>query len=132
MSKGAGRNFYISKNSTKIAAVRVTTLTWAGNPIDVTSNDDSGITSYLTGVFATETMEMTVEGVADGDVLSDIAFGATYSARHMSDITLTRHNGDVISGNFILTNYQETGNYNEAVTFTATIVRNGAHTLTAA
>lgn len=132
MANTAGRDFAVKKNSTTIASVRTKGVTWNGTPIDTTNDDDAGATSYLADEFANTTLEITVEGLTDDDVLSDLAFSTTDSDKHLSDLTLERANGDVISGNFILTNYVENGTYQEATTFTATLVRNGAHTWTAA
>lgn len=132
MAESAGRSFRVQKNGTNIAGVRVTGASWAGTPINVTSNDDAGIETYLADAFATETLELSVEGMTDDDVLTDIAFATTAAAKHLSDITLVRPNGDVVAGTFILTAYSETGNYQEAVQFSATLVRSGAHTFTQA
>lgn len=132
MANAAGRAFLVQKNSTTIASVRSKSVTWNGTPIDTTNDDDDGATSYLASEFANTSLEISVEGLTDDDVLSDLAFVATSSSKHLSDITLERPNGDVISGTFILTNYVETGTYEEAVTFTATLVRNGIHTWTPA
>lgn len=130
MAKEAGRDLLIKKNAVTVAGVRVVGMTWAGQPVDVTDQGDSGITTYLADTFGNETLEISVEGLEDGDVLAAIGLGTSSTAKHLSDITLTRANGDVIAGTFIMTNYQETGNYQEAVTFSATLVRSGIHTLT--
>jgi len=132
MANTAGREMVVKKNDVAIASVRVTGLTWAGTPIDITTADDAGITTYLSGKFASETLEMSVEGLSDDDVFSDLAFGTSSTAKHLTDITLERPNGDEVAGTFILTSYSETGNYQEAVTFSATLVRSGIHTWTAA
>ena len=132
MANSAGRDLLIKKNSTTIASVTTKSVTWNGTPIDITSDDDDAATTYLDDEFATTSLELTVEGYTDDDVLSDLAFVATTSSKHLSDITLTRPNGDVISGNFILTAYSETGESAGAVGFTATLVRSGIHTWTPA
>lgn len=132
MANTAGRDFVLAKNSTTIASVRSKSVTWNGTPIDTTNDDDAGATTYLADEFANTTLEISVEGLTDDDVLSDLAFATSDSGKHLSDITLTRPNGDAISGTFIMTNYQETGQYEDAVTFTATLVRSGIHTWTPA
>lgn len=132
MANSAGRDFVLAKNSTTIASVRSKSVTWNGNLIDTTNDDDDAATTYLADEFASTSLEISVEGLTDDDVLSDLAFVATSSSKHLTDITLTRPNGDAISGTFILTNYQETGQYEDAVTFTATLVRSGIHTWTPA
>lgn len=131
MANTAGRDFVVKKNSTAIASVRQKSVKWQGTPIDTTNDDDDGAMSYLADEFANTSLEITVEGLTDDDVLSDLAFVATNSSKHLSDITLERPNGDVISGTFILTNYEETGAYEDAVTFSATLIRSGIHTWTA-
>ena len=132
MANTAGRDFVVKKNGTVIASVRSKGMTSNKTPIETTNDDDDGDVSYLSGVFATKALEITVEGLTDDDVLSDIALSNTDADAHLSDLTLERANGDVVSGNFILTNYTETGAYQEATTFSATFVRNGAHTFTPA
>lgn len=135
MAKAAGRELVIRKNGTAIAAVREKSVTWNGTPIDVTTDDDNAAMTYLADEFATTSLEISVSGLADSDVLPDLVYavGATvHSGKHLSDITILLPNGDVIGGDFILTNYAQTGTYQEAVTFTATLIRSGIHTLTPA
>lgn len=132
MAKGSGRDLKIKKGGTTIAAVNTKGVTWQGNPIDVTSDDSDGVTTYLADKFATTSLELSVEGWLDSDVLPDIAFGTDDATKHFSDITLELLNGDVISGDFIMTNYTLGGQKEDAVTFSATFVRSGIHTVTAA
>ena len=135
MAKAAGRELVIRKDGTAIAAVREKSVTWNGTPIDVTNDDDNAATTYLADEFATTTLEISVSGLADSDILPDIVFGVgatVNSSKHLDDITILLPNGDAVGGTFILTNYAKTGTYNDAVTFTATLVRSGIHTLTAA
>lgn len=133
MARSASRDFVVKKNNVTIASVTSKSVTWNGTPIDVTSDDDAGATTYLADKFGTTTLEISAEGYTDDDVLSDLAFAATDAGKFLSDITLERSNGDVISGDFILTNYVETGGSpTDGTTFTATLVRNGIHTFTQA
>lgn len=132
MSNSAGRDLLLKKNGTTIASLTATSIRWQGQPIDVTNKDSAGVQEFLADKFASESLELGVEGFTDDDVLSDIGFGTTAGAKHLSDITLARPNGDVVSGTFILTNYEERGGHDDGVTFTATLVRSGAHTFTQA
>jgi len=135
MAKAAGRELIIRKGGTAIAAVREKSVTSNFTPIEVTTDDDNGATTYLADEFATTALEISVSGVASSDVLPDIVYGVggtVHSAKHLEDITIVLPNGDVIGGTFILTNYVNTGTHSDAVTFTATLVRSGIHTLTAA
>ena len=132
MAKSAGRDFVIKKAGTKIASVRQKSVTWNGELIDTTNDDDDAATTYLADEFAGTSLELSVEGLTDGDVLSDIAYATSHGSKHLDDITVERSNGDTISGDFILTSYVETGEYKDAVKFTATLVRSGIHTWSAA
>ena len=132
MSQSAGRDFAVKKNDVLIASVRSKTATWNGTPIDITTDDDDGETTYLADRFASKTLELSVEGLTDSDILSDLAFSTSDADKFLDDLTLERPNGDVIAGTFVLTSYVETGQYQEATTFTATLVRSGIHTFTQA
>jgi len=130
MANSAGRDLLIKKASTTFASVTQKSVTWNGNPIDITSDDDDAATTFLASEFATTSLEIGVQGYMDDDVLHDLAFTATDSGKHLTDITIVYANGDAISGNFILTNYSETGSSDGASEFSATLVRNGVHTFT--
>ena len=132
MANSSSRLFKIKVGGTVVASVRQKSVTWNGTPIDVSSDDDAGATTYLADEFADTTLEISVSGLTDGDVLSDAALATGHAAKHLSNLTVERANGDEISGNFILTNYAETGEYKDAVAFTATLVRNALHTWTPA
>jgi len=130
MAKASAREFVVKSGGTAIAAVRTKTVRWGGTLIDVTTDDDDGDAAYLADKFAGTSLELSVEGIVDDDVLADIAFVATHADKHVSNITVERANGDAISGNFILTSYEESGEYQGSPTFSATLVRNGTHTWT--
>lgn len=133
MAKLASRDFNMKKNGTVIASCRSKTLTINSTPIEVTNDDSDGIATFLADTFATDTMEITVDGYFEDDSpLWTAAISNTLSARHLSDITLVDAvSNDALSGNFIMTTYSKTGGGSDgAVEFSATLVRNGAHTWT--
>lgn len=132
MAKAAGRKFFALKNNVKIASIRTTGMTIDNQPIETTNNDDDAFQSFLANEFGLRSMSVNVEGYIDDDLLFDAAISTTHGTSFFSDITLQRPNGDVIAGTFILTNITETGAHNEAASFTATLVRSGAHTFTPA
>jgi predicted secreted protein len=109
MARSASRDFLVKKNGTTLASITAKSVAWNGTVIDVTADDDNGFTTALADVFANTTMEISGSGYTDDDVLSGVAFTTSESDKHLSDITLERPNGDVISGNFILTSYTENG-----------------------
>lgn len=130
MAKSAGRASVVKKNGTAIAGVRSISVNNSGELIDITDQNDSGVTTYLDEIFAGESQEIQISGVEDGQVLRDIWHG-TAAGRFMDDLTIEYPNGDEIAGTFVLMNYNETGEYKDAQTFDATLVRSGAETFTA-
>lgn len=133
MAQSAGRDFLLKKNGTTIASITQVGLNWSATPIDTTNADDDAATSFLSDEFATTAMEISATAFSDDSVLEDLAFSTGgHSAQHLSDITITHPNGDVISGNFILTSLNLTGSHDGAMQYDVTLVRNGLHTFTQA
>lgn len=125
MAKAAGRTCLIQKSGTTIAGVRSISISFNGTPIDVTDQGDSGNVNYLSDVMTGKTVEATVDGIEEDQVLQGIATGAD-SGKFLSDLTIDLPSGTTLSGNWVMTAYSETGPYEEAQTFTATFVSNGA------
>lgn len=124
-----GRDFLIRKNSVTIAAVRTKSLSWGGEPIDITTDDDAGIRNLLDDL-GQQQIDISVEGLTGSQVLRDIALTPA-TAKKLTDISLAFPNGDTITGDFVLTSYEESGTYNDAVTFSASFQSSEAWTYTA-
>lgn len=130
MAKEIGRNLIIQKNSVTIASVRTTSFSWAGEPVDVTDGDLSGVRELLP-VFGSEAIEISFEGLANVATIRDIAMTRA-TTKLLTDITIERVGGTMaISGSFILVSYEESGTYNDAITFSATLQSTGNWTYTA-
>lgn len=130
MAKMHGRNLIIQKNNVTIASARVTGYKWAGEPIDTTDKDLLGVREMLSEM-AGESVELTLEGLSNSATLRDIAMTRATS-KMLTDITLEYAGGTTaISGNFMLVAYEETGDYKDAVTFSATLQSSGNWTYTA-
>lgn len=132
MPAQAGRDMLVKKNNVAIAGGRTTGFSVDGTAIDVSTQGDSGFKTYLAGVMTDRSISLTIEGVETDQVLRDAALANDPSARFMSDLTFEAPNGDELSGNWILSAYSETGAYQDAVTFSATITSNGAWTFAGA
>lgn len=132
MAKTAGRDVVVAIGGTAIAGGRVKSITRNMTPIDTSDADDAEYMAMLADAFSEDTMEITISGVEDGTVLRDLAFTATASDRHLSNLTFEFPGlpADSISGDFIMTAFTLTGDYREATAFDATFVRNGQHTFT--
>lgn len=131
MAKRAGRDYLLKKDNTTIAGCKQTSLKVAGSPINVETQTDNGVQTLLDGIVTGKNLEVSVEGYTEDDILLDISLGPD-AAKFMTDLTLHPANGDTIACDFFLSLYEETGEFEEGVTFTATFMSDGAHTHTKA
>lgn len=129
-----GREFLIKKNNVVIAGVRTKSFSFAGEPIDVTTDDDTGFRTLL-AESGQEALDISVEGLTKDVVLRGAALGS--GSLMLTDVTLEfpktgtqAVSGDTISGNFFLTSLEESGTYNDAMTFSASLQSSGAWTYT--
>ena len=131
MAKQDGALFVLKKATVVIGGGRTVNMTVNGSPINTTDQGDAGIAKYLAGVLTGRSLEFSVDGQEEDQVLRTIAFGAS-SASFLTDLTFTFGNGDILAGNFVMTGYTETGAYEDAQTYTATFASDGDWTFTAA
>lgn len=129
MAAEYGREVALTWNSAAILGVREKSLTIAGEPVNVTSDEDSGVQTLL-DIDAEKAVTIELSGVTKDTILRTAKM--TGGAALQETVTLTYDNGDVLSGTFHLANYSEGQPYNDAVTFTATLMSNGAVTYTPA
>lgn len=129
MAKQDGALCVIKKNATTIGGGRTVGMTVNGSPVNVEDQGDSGFATYLDGKMVGKSIELTIEGYEEDQVLRDLALGAD-SGKFLSDLTFDFPNGDEISGDFVMTAYSETGAYEDGQTFNATFGSDGAWTYT--
>lgn len=130
MAKEIGRTLILQKNNITIASVRSKSFSWAGETVDVTDDDLSGVRELLP-VFGSEALEISVEGLTNSAVLQTIALTRATS-KVLTDISLERVGGTFsITGNFMVTSYEESATYNDASTFSCTLQSTGNWTYTA-
>lgn len=130
MAKNAGRLAVVRKAGTPIASVKVSTIKWGAESIDVTDRDSTGIIEVLAAV-ATQQITLSIEGVYNSPILRDIAFDTTAS-KLLTDITFIFGDAlaakDTITGNFFFSSYEEANPHDDATTFTAEFTSSGAWT----
>ncbi len=130
MAKNAGRLAVVRKAGTPIAGVRVSTIKWGAESIDVTDRDSAGIIEVLS-VVATQQITLSVEGVYSSPVLRDIAFD-TAASKLLTDLTFIFGDAlaakDTITGNFFFGSYEESNPHDAESTFTAEFTSSGAWT----
>jgi TP901-1 family phage major tail protein len=132
MAKAPGRLAVLNKNAVPIGGVRVTTIKFGAESIDVTDKDSNGIMEVL-AVAATQQITLSVEGVYKEPVLRDIAFDPAAS-KLLTDVTFKFADGlaakDTITGNFWFGSYEEGNPHDDAVTFSAEFTSSGVWTHT--
>jgi len=122
MAASSGRELKILKNNVAIAGVRTKTIAIAGAPIDITSDDDLGYRTML-GEAGTYTLDLTVEGVMKDQVMLDII--ASGGDLILTDITIEYQDGATITGDFFFASFEQSGEYADAVTFSASLQSSG-------
>jgi predicted secreted protein len=125
MAAANGRELKILKNNVAIAGVRTKTVAIAGAPIDITSDDDLGFRTML-GEAGTYSIDLTVEGVTKDDELRAVILAG--GSLLLTDITIEYPDGGEISGDFFLASVEDSGEYADALTFSASLQSSGAWT----
>lgn len=130
MAANKGRDLLIKKGSATLAGIRTKTISAAGEPIDITSDDDNGFRTLL-ACPGNRSLDISFDGITKDAVLRSVVLtgGDDYL---LEDITVEYPNGDTISGSFFLTNVDETGAYNDAITFSGSLQSSGQWTYTPA
>lgn len=132
MGKQDGALFVLKKNNVVIGGGRVGNMTVNGTPINTTDQGDGGLAKYLAGVLVGRSLEFSFDGLEEDQVLRNIALSNDPSNSFFDDLTFTFGNGDVLSGDFVMTGYTETGSYEDAQTYTASFGSDGAWVFTPA
>jgi hypothetical protein len=132
MAKTAGRLCVIKKATVVIGGGRTVGITVNGAAINVEDQGDLGFQTFLPDVMTGRSIELTIDGYEEDQVIRDVAMAATSTGQFLTDITFEFPNGDVISGDFFLSSYSETGAYEDGQTFTGAFSSDGAWTYTPA
>ena len=109
----------------EIPGVREKGVTLAGEAIDVTADDSNGWRELLAEP-AENQVEISLSGVSKDHTLKADWFGGNRTKL----AELEYDDGAKIGGTFFLSNYSETGVYNDAATFEATLLSTGPVTYT--
>lgn len=116
MAADIGRSYLVKVGGTVLAGVRTKSLSINHEPVDVTTDDENGFRALL-GAVGESSFELSVDGVTKDSVLFDAATSS--ATKLLTDVTIEHPNG-TISGDVYLASYEETGAYNDAITFSAT------------
>lgn len=130
-----GRLLLVKKGATKLAGLRTKSISFAGEAVDITNDDDDGFRTLLAEA-GTKTLDLSVDGVAKDELIQDIVLGG--GSLMLTDITIDfpLRSGDSaaasIAGDFFLSSFEQSGTYNDSVTFSASLQSSGEWTYTAA
>lgn len=115
-----GRKIIFTWNGETVDGVREKGIACAGEPINVSDDDSDGIRQLLD-----EAGESTVDISLSGVLKSEVLATDWFAGDRVGAVTMTYPNGRVISGDFFLASYNETGTYNDATTMEASLQNTG-------
>jgi predicted secreted protein len=128
MATRAGRNLVLTVGATAIAGIRVLGIKFDSEYIDVTNADSDGIRKILAGAPAGVSCTLTVSGVSDDNMLR-LQASSPSTDRLFTGVTLldpgAPPGSDLITCDFFMTSYETTGEYKDAVMFSATLESSG-------
>lgn len=128
-----GRELTVDFDSTTLVGIRTRGLNISAEPVDVTTDDDSGERTLLPDP-GVRSADITVAGITSDEVLiAEIMTGVTGRTLKSATVNLPSTlavPGDV-TGDFFISSFEITGEHDGAVEFTATLQSAGALTYTA-
>lgn len=128
MAANSGRKLLIKRDGVVLAGVRTKAVNINREPVDITNDDDDGWRGLLAEP-GEKQIDLTVGGVTKDDTLRAVAFT---DPAIFEDMTLEYPDGSSIEGDFYISAYNESGDYNDAITFEATFQSSGIITYTPA
>ena len=128
MAEYLGRSLLLKKNGTLVATLRSKSISCNGDPVDVTTDDDSGNRKLLAEL-GQKSCDISADGIEEDGVLRGLWFNGGMNQLY-TDFTIEWPNGDELACDFVLASYEESGTYTEAVTFSISLQSSGAPTYT--
>jgi predicted secreted protein len=127
MAKSAGRLAVLALGGTPIGGVKVTTIKFTAEPIDVTDRDSAGVIELL-AASASEQVTLTVTGWAE-DVVLRALWSSPGTSKLLTNLSFRYADAlaaaDTVTGNFFMTDYEENNPDDNATDFSATFVSSG-------
>ena len=117
-----GRKIRVTWKGEVIPGMRERTISFAGEPVDLTSDDDDGWRrlAHENGP-AQKNVDVSFSGVIKSDTLKEDWISGDISGELIVDYPT----GNRLSGTFMLANYTDTGPINDAATFEAQFQNSG-------
>jgi len=120
MAETLGRKVTISVGGSVVATARTTSMTINNEAVNITSAGDDGIRRMMD-----EAGEKSVEITLDG-LYTDASLMGLALATSLLEAVVLDYGSYTLGGDFFLSSYNEGQPYNEAVTFSATLMSSGA------
>lgn len=111
-----GRKITFTWKGERIPGIRERSLALAGEPVDITSDDDDGWRKLADeNGAAQDNVDFNASGVTKSSVLKEDWF----NRERTGELIIDYPTGHRVSGTAVLVSYTDTGPYNEATTFEA-------------
>jgi predicted secreted protein len=119
MAEVLGRKVTISVGGSVVATARTTSMTINNEAVNITSAGDDGIRRMMDEA-GEKSVEITLDGLYTDASLMDLALGTS-----LLEAVVLDYGTYTLGGDFFLSSYNEGQPYNEAVTFSATLMSSG-------
>lgn len=120
MAEILGRKVVVTVGTTPVATARTTSMAINNEAVNITSAGDDGVRRIMSEA-GEKSVEVTLDGLYTDSSLMDLALGGTL----IQDVELD-YQTYTLTGDFFLSAYNEGQPYNEAITFSATLMSTGA------
>lgn len=123
-----GRKIDLEWGGAAIGGIREKSVELNGSPVDVTSDDDLGWRKLLLEAGENQ-VNLSCNGITKTSILKrDWFLGANAggASARTKTMTLEYPDGSILSGEFYLATYKDTGPYKDATTFEASFQSTGA------
>lgn len=126
-----GRALTVDWSATTLVGVQTRGFTVSNEYVDVTTDDDTGWRTLLDDP-GIRSVEVTVSGITSDEVLLAAIMAASVASTTL-DVNLPSDLGSPgdISGSFLVSSYENNGEHDGAVEFSATFMSTGTVTYTA-
>lgn len=128
-----GRAQTIDWDGTTLIGVQTRGLAITGNYVEITTDDDNGWVTFLSDP-GTRSVETTVAGVTGDEVLLADLMAASISGKTLKTNLPTGVGATTpgtLSGTFLITSFEQSGEHDGEVSFSATFQSTGEVTFTA-
>jgi|TARA_R110000868_G_scaffold276708_4_gene536436 TP901-1 family phage major tail protein len=126
-----GRQFTFDWDSTTLAGVRSRSVSISNDYVDVTNDDDAGWRALLADP-SVRSVEVTISGITSDEILLAEVMKANITGEVLqADLPSTLASPGNLSGTYVVSSFEQNGDHDGAVEFSATFMSTGAIVYTA-